>query len=164
MFKRLAILLYIVFSLTSCGSSKTTSSYNPRKTNEPKATVADKITWTAVSYKGTPYRYGGTTKKGMDCSGLIYTSFKERNRDIPRTSGEMYKYGKPITLKNVQRGDLLFFITSKKRGRINHVGLVTSIKNKTVYFIHSTTSKGVIVSNMEQPYWKRTFVKAKRVL
>ncbi len=164
MLKRLTILLCISFLLTSCGASKTTSSYNPGKSNERKTTVADKITWTAVSYKGTPYRYGGTTKKGMDCSGLIYTSFKARNRNIPRTSGEMYKYGNSISLKNVQRGDLLFFTTTKKRGRINHVGLVTSIKNNTVYFIHSTTSKGVIVSTMEQSYWKRTFVKAKRVL
>ncbi|MDY0780680.1 C40 family peptidase [Tenacibaculum sp. IB213877] len=175
MIKRLLILVAISVMITSCGSSKqvTTSTRNikttrtrtvatPKTVNE--VTVADKIVWTAVTYKGVPYRYGGTSMSGMDCSGLIHTSFTERDVDIPRTSRQMYYEGYPISLKEVQRGDLLFFKTSYKSGKINHVGLVTSADDGDIRFIHSTTSRGVIVTSLDEPYWKKAFVKAKRVL
>ena len=166
--------------MISCGSSKNVSStYKTRtktitkvkkKTGETssksssKVTVADKIVWTAVTYKGVPYRFGGMTKRGMDCSGLIFTSFKQRNVPIARTSHQMYVQGENISLREVQRGDLLFFKTSRKKGRINHVGLVTSVDNGDIRFIHSTTSRGVIVTSLHENYWKRAFIKAKRVL
>lgn len=171
MIKRLFFIFTISFLITSCGSSKNVSSYRkpkktinkiPKTTKDP--TIADKIVWTAVTYKGVPYKYGGMTKRGMDCSGLIHTSFKQRKVTIPRTSGEMYAKSYDISLGEVKRGDLLFFKTSKKRGKVNHVGLVTSIKNGDINFIHSTTSRGVIVSSLYTNYWKRAFVKAKRIL
>lgn len=160
----------------SCGSSKKVASTSktkrtykkPKKTPLPSATtsptLADKIVWTAVTYKGVPYKYAGTTKSGMDCSGLIYTSFKKRNVFIPRTSALMYNSGVPIRLKEVKRGDLLFFKTSRKRGSVNHVGLVTSAENGDIRFIHSTSSKGVIVTSLNSRYWRNAFVGAKRVL
>lgn len=169
---------FIVFSvlLASCGSSKKivnkpqrNNVKNPNKTassqaNNNSPTLADKVIWTAVSYKGTPYRYGGTTKKGMDCSGLVYTAFKTRGVTIPRVSLAMSKKGYKVNIYEVKRGDLVFFSTSKSRKRINHVGLVTSVKNGTVYFIHSSTSKGVIVSSLQQNYWNNAFQFAKRIL
>lgn len=167
MVKKLFFILIGSFLMTSCGSSKNVTSSQPIKdsrNSEKEVTIADKVVWTAVSYKGIPYRFGGTTKKGMDCSGLIHTSFKQRNIDLPRTSREMYSKGYEISLRKVQRGDLLFFRTARKRGKVNHVGLVTSVKNGDIRFIHSTSSKGVIVTSLWQDYWKRAFIKAKRVL
>ncbi|WP_148869505.1 C40 family peptidase [Tenacibaculum adriaticum] len=171
-------LLLFIFSITlmSCGSSKkiTTSqnSINANRTIASRSTteystevsIADKIVWTAVTYKGIPYKYGGTNRSGMDCSGLIYTSFKKRDVNIPRTSRLMYNDGFPIKLKEVKRGDLLFFRTSKSRNKVNHVGLVTSVDGNDIKFIHSTSSRGVIVTSLNETYWNRAFIKAKRVL
>lgn len=169
MIKKILALLFISLLVMSCGSSKNVTSKKRKRTYKQNTSnsgvsLADKIVWTAVSYKGVPYKYGGVTNRGMDCSGLIYTSFNHRNVDLPRTSREMYTKGYVIPLSKVKRGDLLFFRTSRKRGRVNHVGLVTSIKNGDIRFIHSTSSRGVIVTSLRQKYWKRAFLKAKRVL
>ncbi|MFV0248983.1 MAG: C40 family peptidase [Tenacibaculum sp.] len=131
---------------------------------EKLPTLADKVIWTAVSYKGTPYKFGGLNKKGMDCSGLVYTSFKQRNIDLPRTSKLMYNRGFAVSIDKVKRGDLLFFKTAKKNRGVNHVGLVTSVNKEDIKFIHATVSKGVLVSSLQQKYWKKSFVKAKRIV
>lgn len=190
--KKLLPVLIISFTIISCGTSKNISKYyhkakkkerrfvkstrkitkRPTKKSIKKVdrklsktpTIADKIIWTAVSYKGAPYKYGGTTKKGMDCSGLIYTSFKHRNIQLPRTSGQMYTKGYQVSLNDVKRGDLLFFKTSRRKVTVNHVGLVTSVKNKNIRFIHSSNSKGVTITSLHTNYWQKAFVKAKRVL
>lgn len=170
MIKKSIYIVLLSFLMVSCGSSKNVSykktKNTTRKVNQftKSPTIADKILWTAVSYKGTRYKYGGTTKSGMDCSGLIYTSFKKRDVTIPRTSREMYKKGTVISLKKVRRGDLLFFKTAGKLGRVNHVGLVTSTNDSNIKFIHSTSSRGVIVTSLFENYWKRAFLKAKRIL
>ena len=171
MTKKLLLIFTISSLMISCGSSKNVTTYKKSKnvTNKvtnstTKPTIADKIVWTAVSYKGVPYKYGGMTKRGMDCSGLIHTSFKQRKVQIPRTSREMYAKSYDISLRKVKRGDLLFFKTSRKRGKINHVGLVTSVKNGGIHFIHSTSSRGVIVTSLDNDYWRKAFFKAKRIL
>ncbi len=173
MIKKLLFLIVLANLMISCGSSRkvantkkrtTTSKQKTKSTATKEATIADKIVWTAVTYKGVPYKYGGTTRNGMDCSGLIHTSFKLRNVEIPRTSYAMYGEGYKIPLREVRRGDLLFFITAKRKNRVNHVGLVTSVSNNDIQFIHSTSSKGVIVSSLSQTYWRKAFINAKRIL
>ena len=159
MYKKILILFLFSVTMMSCSSSKKVTSNTSKK-----YTTADKIVWTAVSYKGTPYKYGGASSKGMDCSGLIYTAFNHRNILLPRTSKEMAKQGKRISLREVRRGDLLFFQTGKNRNSVNHVGLVTSVANAEIFFIHSSSSRGVIVTSLHNSYWKKNFVKAKRVL
>ncbi|MFL0063305.1 C40 family peptidase [Tenacibaculum maritimum] len=159
MIKKIQLLFILLLTITSCSSSRSIV-----KVKQKEASIADKIVWTAVSYKGVPYKYAGSNRKGMDCSGLIYTSFKSRNIDLPRTSRQMYEKGYLVRLKEVKRGDLLFFKTTNKRGKVNHVGLVTSIKNSEIRFIHSTSSKGVIVSSLKESYWKKAFIKAKKFI
>jgi len=124
---------------------------------------AEKIVRNAKQFLNTPYKYGGVTKRGMDCSGLVYTAFQKENIKLPRVSKEMAKLGKNILLKRVKKGDLVFFATGKTR-RISHVGLVTNHKNGQVFFIHSSTKRGVIISSMNERYYRNTFVKARRVL
>lgn len=112
---------------------------------------------------GTPYRSGGTSLKGFDCSGLMYTTFKEINMTLPRSSRGMASFGKKITNSEAKRGDLIFF-TTNKRGTISHVGLITEIQGDEIKFIHSSTSLGVIISSTKEAYYAKRFVQINRVL
>lgn len=118
---------------------------------------------TALTFAGVRYKYGGTTNKGMDCSGLLYVSFNANNIPFPRVSYDMATEGRKISVDEVQKGDLLFFRTSRRSGRINHVGLVVDVKADEIRFIHASTSRGVIVSSLREGYWNDAFVRATRV-
>ncbi len=117
----------------------------------------------AMQYEGVRYRGGGTTTAGMDCSGLVSTVFKTHDISLPRSSRDMSKVGQKLKLKDVKKGDLVFFKTSN-RGVINHVGLVTEVRGDEILFIHSSVQRGVIISSTKEPYYQRTFVQANRVL
>lgn len=137
-----------------------------KKTGKTKTTSlskVDKIINTALTFSGTRYKYGGTTKKGMDCSGLLYVAFGEHDISLPRVSYSMAEQGKRIKVKNVEKGDLLFFKTGRKGKRINHVGMVVVVEDE-IKFIHASSSRGVIVSSLREGYWNSAFVKANRVL
>ena len=143
-------------------ASEEESSYEP--VIEAKATTADLIIDTALSYSGVRYQLGGTTRNGIDCSGLLFVSFEQHAISLPRVSYEMAGEGKRIRLEKVRKGDLLFFKTSRRGKRINHVGLVVSVEEDDIKFIHSTSSRGVIVSSLREGFWNYSFVKATRVL
>ena len=125
---------------------------------------ADNIINTAMTFTGVRYKYGGANRKGMDCSGLLYIAFGEHDVSLPRISYQMANEGRRIKVNKVAKGDLLFFKTSKKGKRINHVGLVVAVEEDEIKFIHSTSSRGVIVSSLREGFWNYAFVKATRVL
>ena len=116
----------------------------------------------ARTYTGTPYRWGGTTRSGMDCSGLLVTAFERCGLTLPRTSAEQSQSGRLVSLYDVAPGDLVFFAI--KGRRISHVGMVTEIRGKDdVQFIHASSSLGVIESNLFSDYYRKNFVKARRL-
>jgi len=156
--KHFFAVLSLLLVLTSCGSSKRTA------VKEISTTKTERIIKQAQAFSGTRYKFGGTTRKGMDCSGLIYVAFQKENIVLPRVSRDMAQRGKPVKNKDIDTGDLLFFRTSKSSKRINHVGLVTKVDGDDIYFIHATTSKGVLTSNLNERYWNRAYVMARRVL
>ena len=164
------ILLCVLLCFSSCKSSKRNKIVTKKEQTKsnpvaPKPTSkAVKIVSYANTFEGVRYEFGGTTKRGMDCSGLIYTAFKNENVLLPRVSRDMAKRGKHLKLNDVRKGDLLFFRTNKRQARINHVGLVVNTTNNKIEFIHSTTSKGVIKSLLSESYWDKAFVEARRVL
>ncbi len=170
MMQKLVSISLLLLLLMSCGSSK--SKVTTKKTRvktekakkRPVSPLAKKVINNAEAYKGVRYKYGGTTRKGMDCSGLIHTAFKEEQIVLPRISKDMASHGDWVDVKKVQEGDLLFFATKKGSRKVNHVGLVTSARTGYVEFIHSSSSKGVIVSNLAEKYWYFAFVQARRVL
>lgn len=171
--KRILIYFLFIITLISCGSSSKKKAIisSPKnktalKTKPDKDSDSQKINSIvdyAKTFNGTRYKFGGTTKKGMDCSGLVYTSFKKENIILPRTSKTMATQGAAISLKKVTVGDLLFFKTNKRKNVISHVGLVIETKG-SIKFIHSSTSKGVIVSSLDETYWNKCFALARRIL
>lgn len=172
-------VISLLFLLASCSSQKVaSSSRKPAKRTahrapaKPKAEkraevsnpdVAEKVVVAARSYMGTPYRYGGIDKKGIDCSGLLVCSFRTVEVSLPRTSQEQSDYGKAVSINELQPGDLVFFSASKWKGKVSHAGMVTEVRSKEeVMFIHSSSSKGVVESNLLSPYYRNIFVKARR--
>ncbi|MGB0949005.1 MAG: C40 family peptidase [Marinirhabdus sp.] len=164
-FKNLLPLLFGTM-LTSCASSLIAP--NTAVVAKPAKTTANhiiaNIVTTAKAYTGTHYKFGGTDRRGMDCSGLVYVAFKEENIALPRASRDMAKKGTPVNLNEVSVGDLLFFRTSKARKNINHVGLVVEASPGQIKFIHSTNSRGVIISSLGEKYWNDAFAESRRIL
>jgi len=118
----------------------------------------------ASQHIGTRYRGGGTTSAGFDCSGLMFSTFKNIDMTLPRSSSSMaVGAGYKIDRSQAQKGDLIFF-TTNGRGSINHVGMITEINGDEIKFIHSSVQAGVIISSTEEPYYKRRFVQINRVL
>lgn len=154
------ILFLASILITSCRSSRHSSS-EASSTNSLSETVIS----TAKSYLGTRYKYGGTTKAGMDCSGLMCTTFKSININLPRTSEAQSGFGKKIPLKDVKPGDLVFFTDRKGHKKVTHVGLVTETKGDyNIRFIHSSTKSGVTESDLSVNYYKDIFLFAARVI
>ncbi|CAD5106446.1 C40 family peptidase [Zestomonas carbonaria] len=115
----------------------------------------------AVNMLGTPYRWGGTTPKGFDCSGLVRYAFHEIDMvNLPRTSSAMASTGgKKVSRSELQPGDLLFF--NIKSRRINHVAIYLGNDR----FIHAPRrGKAVTIDSLEKPYWRQHYALAKRVL
>ncbi|MCC9169114.1 C40 family peptidase [Pontibacter harenae] len=146
-------------TLASKDRTSKTRIRNPRNMEQNVATVIK----TARSYTGTPYRWGGTTRVGMDCSGLLCTSFESINVTLPRTSDEQSRFGKEVKLKHLKEGDLVFFGANRFSREVTHVGMVTEvISDKEVKFIHASTSLGVIENNLYSDHYQRIFIKAVR--
>ncbi|MFM1879354.1 MAG: murein DD-endopeptidase MepS/murein LD-carboxypeptidase [Bacteroidota bacterium] len=136
---------------------------SPKTLRDPAIEMASRVIETARSFLGVSYKYGGTTQRGMDCSGLLYVSFQAHDIPFPRSSYQMAEEGQKINLEKVIAGDLLFFRTTRRGGRINHVGLVVERTDAGIQFIHASTSNGVILSSLSDTFWSEAFVKAIRV-
>jgi cell wall-associated NlpC family hydrolase len=149
----------------SCKSTSALTKTTERKENKETQKLVGYIIDSATENLGIKYKAAGTTKNGFDCSGLVYSTFGKYDISLPRTSFNQAKQGIPLgtNLQEARKGDLIFFKTNS-RSQINHVGIVTEVKEDEVQFIHASTSKGVIISSTKEPYYKRTFVQLNRIL
>lgn len=178
--KQLSVLMMASVITVSCGSSKNVSSKkktatktvakaeNLRKLDSRfdgsiSRSVSD-ILKDAEKYLGTPYKFGGNSTSGFDCSGFTVKVFEENDFSLPRRSADQADAGKKIDIKEVKPGDLLFFATAGG-SRVSHVGIVHDIgADGEVKFIHASTSKGVIISSLNEKYWNKAYLHAQRVL
>jgi cell wall-associated NlpC family hydrolase len=160
---RLSFLALLGASLLSaCGAARSLGTPAARRGEAPSAEV-QQVIQTARSYEGTPYRYGGLTRSGMDCSGLVYTSFQAVGKTLPRSSAAMAQTGREVKLSELRPGHLVFFSTGSS-SRINHVGLVLRVEAGDVEFIHASTSRGVVVNRLSEKYYSERFRKAVEVI
>ena len=116
----------------------------------------------AKYFRGGRYVWGGTTPEGFDCSGYVQYLYRKHHIDLPRTAWEQSRMGREVSLDELKKGDLLFFLTDRKRNiPITHVGIY--IGNGE--FIHAASrKKGIIISPITHGSYARTFVKARRVI
>ena len=108
-------------------------------------------------WRGVPHRYGGLDGKGIDCSGLVYRTYKDLyGLDLPRSTRYQSRVGQSVSADALRVGDLVFFKTGFRQ---RHVGIYVGNSS----FIHSSLSEGVTRTSLNNPYWAKRFWKAKRV-
>ncbi|SHF91574.1 C40 family peptidase [Flavobacterium defluvii] len=159
--KKIFVFLILSIGLVSCKSTSTAVSKSESK--KENRSIVKNLIETATDNIGVKYKAGGTTKSGFDCSGLVYTTFESENIKLPRSSYEQAKIGKVIPLNDAKKGDLIFFKTNKSK-QINHVGLIVEANSDEIKFVHSSTSKGVIISSTKEAYYKNSFEQVNRIL
>lgn len=112
----------------------------------------------ALAMVGKPYRYGGNTPQGFDCSGLVQYSYARVGVQLPHGTRNLRRVSQPVSRKNLKRGDLVFFTQEGKRS--SHVALYLGDDR----FVHSPSSgKNVYVAGFGDPYWQRHFTEARRL-
>jgi len=133
-----------------------------KKARQAKTTT---VISTAKTYMGTPYQYGGTSGQGIDCSGLMLRCFEKADYKLPRTALEQSKFGKKVSKKKIKPGDIVFFkFKAKGKKSWYHSGLVTSVINDKPKFIHASSSKGVVESDLTKDYYWKSVKGFRRVI
>jgi cell wall-associated NlpC family hydrolase len=123
--------------------------------------LREEITKTAQRFLGVPYRFGSSSpKKGFDCSGFVMTVYRLNGLRLPRASADQWRAGRPVRIRQLSKGDLVFFATSGQ-GRISHVGIYMG-KNR---FIHAPSrGKKIRFGSLSNDYFKRRFMGARTYL
>ncbi len=165
---RLAIILALILFINGCSTSKPQTPlrkiqkqrviskfpYKPKKKNW----ITDALYEEYKKWYKTPYKYGGTTLNGLDCSSLVQIVYKDAfGIKLPRTTKYQVKKGYYVDRNSIKEGDIVFFKTSKKA---RHSAII--IENDK--FLHTSTKYGVSISSLNNPYWKSKYWQARRIL
>jgi cell wall-associated NlpC family hydrolase len=135
-------LAITVLGLAACGS------------NPPRAASV------ALNQVGEPYRYGGNSPGGFDCSGLIQYSYSRAGYSVPRTTGQLWSVAETVDRHQLRAGDVLFFSIE---GKMSHVGLYVLYVGEQ-RFVHAPQSgRAVSVESLQAPFYRRAFVRAGRL-
>ncbi len=135
-----------------------------QKKKQRKKEKIETVISAAQSYIGTPYKWGGNTKGGIDCSGLIQNLYKTIDLKLPRTAREQSKIGKKRGWGGIRPGDIVFFKFKEKRSKWWHSGMITFVGNDQVKFLHASSSRGVIESDLMSDYYKKNVKHFRRVI
>ena len=158
------IIAYLAYDNWKSADSANNMS-NQISTDHSTDTLGDRIVNFGMEYLGTPYVAAGCSKDGFDCSGFVYFVFQHFKIEVPRSSADFDHFGKEILIDDVEKGDLLLFL-SPTRNVIGHIGIVSNPKGRESDFIHATSGREmkVTISSLASVGYAGRFVKAIRVL
>ena len=168
LFSKIALLSFLVLFMLGCSStpqrqselfiSKINVPAPSKPVSKTEATVYRSLNKQYKNWKGTPYELGGMNKSGIDCSGFVHVAFRDAfGMKVPRTTKALSSKGNRINVRQLKIGDLVFFKTGRTK---RHVGIYVGNQ----HFIHASTSKGVMKSNLTNPYWQKHYWKSTRLL
>ncbi len=165
--QKYAFFILLSLGIWSCSGKKEVAKSKSKSSTsitavKPSAT-AQKAVIAAKSYKGTKYKYGGTTKKGIDCSGLMAQAYKEAGVTLPRTSSAQSQFGTRKYIGELIPGDLVFFGAKPKSKKVTHVGMVTKVSKDGIMFIHASSSRGVVEDKLQSDYYRQRYILARRI-
>ena len=165
-FSYIIVLLGLMFCLSSCHTSaprldyKALAQASVRLGMDIELTDNHKLYVNAAEWIGTPYRAGGDSRHGTDCSGLVSQLYKKTYRmRLSRSTDVQLKESNKIARRNLREGDLVFFTSRSSRKKVAHVGIYL----KDGKFIHASTSQGVIVSSLKEKYYTQHWLCGGRV-
>lgn len=143
---------------SAAGTNSRHGTQSPAGVNAPGV---DAVLRAARSWIGTPYKYGGTSRSGIDCSALTMNSYMEgMGKKIPRTSVEQMRACRPVAKDKLQPGDLVFFSSARSGNGVAHVALYAGNGD----IIHASTSRGVVCSRLSDKYYTQHYIAAGRVV
>ena len=152
--QNLSFVLILQVAVMGCASKSSVSL--PSRTSTADTEIVTLLYDQYNDWRGVRYREGGLSKNGVDCSGYVYLTFKQRlNRTIPRSTELLARSGTKVSPRQIRPGDLVFFNTGWKK---NHVGIY--LRNGK--FMHASSSRGVMISEIQNPYWSDAFWMARR--
>ncbi|MFC3023995.1 C40 family peptidase [Vibrio zhugei] len=151
--RSVTVILFVVVSLSGCNTTPSASSPPETRTtiNQESLSQPRPLNQFYEKWRGVPYRWGGTTPTGVDCSALVQIAYEKTWQvALPRTTKQQSLVGKRIAPSHARYGDLVFFHITKNE---KHVGLYLGKQR----FIHASSSKGVMISRLNNPYWAARF-------
>ncbi len=144
---------FVLLLAAACASApvKPVTGYTPA--------IGEKAAKTAVSMIGRPYKFKGDSPEGFDCSGLVQYSYVSAGLGVPHGTDALRRVAKPVALNSVQKGDLLFF--NERGKKASHVGIFLGGS----LFVHATSTGGKVrKDSLADPYWKKSFLEARRFM
>ncbi|MCZ8500951.1 MULTISPECIES: C40 family peptidase [Vibrio] len=159
-FRKMLAVTITFATLAACSSTPPPSHFS--QTAQKPLSKSEQLTVNAYmsvydQWKGVPYHFGGTSFRGVDCSAFVQIAVQNATQQaLPRTTKDQSQQGKEIAYEQAISGDLVFFKTSPK---VRHVGVYLGNKQ----FLHASTSKGVIISRLDNPYWASKFWHFRRI-
>ena len=162
--KKLSLFAAVIVLLAGCGHGAVTDYPNISHGAMERVAYGDdaasakrKLYSQYEEWKGVRYRFGGLSKKGIDCSGFVHVTFRSKfGLKVPRTTEKLSMVGAPVERSGLRTGDLVFFRTGSKA---RHVGIYLE-KGR---FLHASKNRGVVISRLNNVYWKSKYWKAKRL-
>ena len=154
MLKKIVPLIFIFLLFYACAQR-----FSSRYESNPHTHQEGLLQHVAEDWVGTPYLYGGNDKAGIDCSGLAVNIFRQvYGIELPRSTKRLRRLGHSVGARYARPGDLLFF-RMKKYEPLNHVGIYLG-KGR---FIHASSSRGVVISSLNDPFYRKNLVTARRI-
>jgi len=164
-FKYTLLFIFSIALFSSCSNSKSKSIKSESYKDSKIEIQRDKVVNYAKKQLGVKYKYGGMSPKGFDCSGFTKYVYSHFGYDVPRVSRDYEKIGKKISVKNTKPGDILLFTGSNKHKRVTgHLGVVVSNKNGVIKFIHASSSRGIVISDLKTKYFQERILGARQII